>query len=81
MFKYNHKTLREFKNRYSLTYIDIKNLIGLKSKESVRIRLNNHVPLTAKEIELICNYSERQEAKKDNNNTKPFTPNDFYTVY
>lgn len=52
--KYNALNIRLLKTRFDLTNIDLGKIIR-KSINTVTVKVNGKVPLTAKEIELLCN--------------------------
>jgi hypothetical protein len=80
MLVYNPVHLVVLKTKFKMTNADVCKITGLKHVNSVTKRINGSIPLTAHEIAVLCNHTEKR-AEADNT-LKPhiFTPIDFFDV-
>ena len=78
MLVYNPINLVVLKTKFKITNEDVCKITGLKSVNSVTKRINGLIPLTAHEIAVLCNYTQKR-AKADNS-LKPhiYSPIDFF---
>ena len=78
MLVYNPLNLVVLKTKFKMTNEDVCKVTGLKSVNSVTKRINGSIPLTAHEIALLCNYT--QKIAKTDLTLKPhiYSPTDFF---
>ena len=80
MLVYNPLNLIVLKTKFKMTNEDVCKITGLKSVNSVTKRINGSIPLTAHEIAVLCNYTEK--IAKVNISLKPhiYAPIDFFDI-
>jgi hypothetical protein len=80
MLVYNPLNLVVLKTKFKMTNEDVCSITGLKSVNSVTKRINGSIPLTAHEIAVLCNHT--QKIAKTDTSLKPhiYTPLDFFDV-
>jgi len=80
MLVYNPLNLVVLKTKFKMTNDDVCKVTGLKSVNSVTKRINGSIPLTAHEIAVLCNHT--QKIAEIDISLKPhvYAPLDFFDV-
>lgn len=80
MLVYNPLNIKVLKTKFKMTNEDVCKVTGLKTVNSVTKRINGSIPLTAHEIAVLCNHT--QKIAETDTSLKPHTyaPIDFFDV-
>lgn len=80
MIVYNPSSLKELKKQFRINNNELATILNLRSPNSSTKRISNITPLTAREIEILCNYTEERAKNDYRQKLVAFTPTDFYKV-
>ena len=81
MYVYNPLNLVVLKTKFNMTNEDICSVTGLKSVNSVTKRINGSIPLTAHEIAVLCNHTQKVAEKHPSLKPHIYTPIDFFDKF
>lgn len=80
MLVYNSLNLVVLKTKFKMTNEDVCKVTGLKSVNSVTKRINGSIPLTAHEIAVLCNHTQKIAATDVSLKPHIYAPIDFFDV-